>query len=114
MALIQGIPVKLYQRNQTGVDAFNTPVYEEVATTVDNVLVFPSESGSDPVVGDIQLRGKRLTYTLCIPKDDTHIWEHRTVEFFGKKWTVVGLPEEWISELAPLGWNKRVQVERYE
>lgn len=112
MALIQGIPIKLYERMKTGEDAFHAPIYEDVATTVKNVLVFPS--GSDPVLEDVQLRGKRLTYTLCIPKEDNHIWENRTVEFFGKKWQVVGLPEEWISELVPLGWNKRVQVERYE
>lgn len=112
MALIQGIPIKLYERTRTGTNAFNAPIYEDIPVTVGNVLVFPS--GSDPVVGDIQLHGKRLTYTLCIPKEDTHVWKNRTVEFFGHKWKVVGLPQEWISDLVPLGWNKRVQVERYE
>lgn len=111
MALIQGIPVKLYQRTKTGEDAFHSPVYEEIPTIVDNVLVFPA--GDDPVSDDMNLRGKRMRYSLCIPKGDTHIWENRTVEFFGKTWTVIGLPEEWISGLTPLGWNKRVQVERY-
>ena len=112
MALIQGIDILLYERTQTGVDAFNAPVFTEIPVTVGNVLVFPSDS--DPVVEDTQLHGKRLRYTLCIPIDDTHVWKDRTVEFFGEKWHTVGLPEEWISALLPLGWNKRVEVERYE
>lgn len=112
MALLQGITIKLHERVKTGEDAFRSPIYENVITDVENVLVFPS--GSDPVLEDVQLLGKRLTYTLCIPKGDSHIWENRTVEFFGRKWKVVGLPEEWITELVPWYWNKRVQVERYE
>lgn len=112
MALLQGITIKLHERVKTGENAFRSPIYDEIITDVENVLVFPS--GSDPVLEDTQLQGKRLTYTLCIPKEDSHIWENRTVEFFGKKWQVVGLPEEWIGELVPLGWNRRVQVERYE
>lgn len=111
MALLQGIAVKLYEPKQIGVDSFNAPVYSDEPVEVDNVLVFPTASA--PIVDDTNLRGKRLEYTLCIPKEDEHIWVDRTVEFFGHKWSTVGFPEEWISELAPLGWNKRVQVERY-
>jgi hypothetical protein len=35
------------------------------------------------------------------------------VEFFGEKWQTVGFPQEWIGGLVPLGWNKRVEVERF-
>lgn len=114
MALIQGIDILLYEPIQTGKDGFHAPVFEEVPVTVKNVLVFPAESDSSDVIGQAQLNSKRLRYTLCIPKDDNHIWEDRTVEFFGHKWNTVGLPEEWISGLLPLGWNKRIGVERYE
>ena len=41
MALIKGIPVILYERTQTGEDAFHAPVYTETPVTVENVLITP-------------------------------------------------------------------------
>jgi hypothetical protein len=111
MALIQGIDVVLHDRVQTGEDAFHAPVYNTVPVTVGNVLVFPGDP--EGITGDTQLHGKRIRYWLCIPKEDTHLWEDRTVEFFGEKWQTVGFPQEWIGGLVPLGWNKRVEVERF-
>lgn len=111
MAMLQGIKIRLYEPTQTGVDAFNHPVFDEKPVDVENVLVFPT--GTDPVVDDTNLSGKRIRYTLLIPREDGHVWHDRTVEFWGHKWRTVGLPEEWISDLLPLGWNKRVEVERY-
>lgn len=48
---------------------------------------------------------KRAEYELCIPKGDTHIWENRTVEFFGKKWRTFGIPQEWIRNAAESLFN---------
>lgn len=90
MAAIQGITVILYDRVKTGTDAFNAPVYAESPTEVKNVLVCPVST--EDIITDFQLYGKRAEYELCIPKGDTHIWENRTVEFFGKKWRTFGTP----------------------
>lgn len=109
--LLQGIPVTLYERQKTGTDAWNAPVYTEVPVTVNNVLVTPADP--DDVVSDLQLYGKRAEYTLCLPKDDAHVWENRTVEFFGRRWRVFGFPAEYIGQNLPLGWNRKVRVERY-
>ena len=38
MAMIQGIPVILYEKEKTGKDAFNCPVYKEKKSEVLNVL----------------------------------------------------------------------------
>ncbi|MFR2043719.1 MAG: hypothetical protein ACLS4A_12825 [Oscillospiraceae bacterium] len=76
-----------------------------------NVLVCPVST--EDIITDFQLYGKRSEYELCIPKGDTHIWENRTVEFFGKKWRTFGIPQEWMEHRVPLPWNKRVKVERY-
>lgn len=111
MPLIQGIPVLLIDREQIGTDALNAPIWEERSVTVDNVLVFPDDTGD--ITQDTNLRGKHSRYTLCIPKEDAHNWENREVEFFDHRWKTVGFPEEWISGLVPLGWNRRVTVERY-
>ena len=56
----------------------------------------------------------KVIYKLAIPKGDTHIWTDCLVEFFGKKFKVVGEPIEGIEEMLPLSWNKQVQVECYD
>lgn len=110
--MIKGITVLLQVTTQTGADDFGAPVYSETTEAVKNVLVAPV-STSD-VVSELQLSGKRAEYELCIPKGDTHTWENRVVEFFGRKWRTIGLPQEYIENMLPLAWNKKVKVERYE
>ena len=111
MALIKGIPVILVEKKQTGVDAFNAPIYETTEVTVENVLVVPASS--EDIVTTQDLTGKKAVYTLGIPKGDTHNWEDATVIFFGQKWKSFGIPLEGIEENVPLDWNKKVMVERY-
>lgn len=82
MALIEGIPVILYERTQTGEDAFHAPVYTETPVTVENVLITPVDNAA--VVTDLQLTGRRVAYELCIPKGDAHRWEGCTVEFLAR------------------------------
>ena len=112
-SLIKGTTIILYERVQTGTDAFNSPVYTETPVKVQNVLICSVDGTNTDIVGDTQLNGKRAVYELCIPKDDTHVWEDRTVEFFGKKWRTFGFPKQWIPENLPLCWNQKVSVERY-
>lgn len=109
---IKGISVTLYERTETGLDAANRPIYEETPVTVDNVLV--GASSAEDVVNEFNLSGKRIAYTLGIPKGDTHDWTDRTVEFWGRKFRTVGVPTQGIDALIPLDWNMKVQVEAYE
>lgn len=111
MAAIRGIPVILYDRVQTGTDDFHAPVYSETSVTVENVLVCPVST--QDIITDFQLYGKRAEYELCIPKEDSHTWEDRVVDFFGQKWHTFGIPQQWQESQLPLAWNKRVKVERY-
>lgn len=110
---MRGITVTLYDRTQTGVDALNHPVYTEEAVNVDNVLVAPAASAE--VLEPYNLDGRRGEYIMAIPKGDTHEWTAgKRVGFFGAFWRIIELPEEGIEWLIPLGWNKKVRVERYE
>ena len=109
---MKGVTITLYDKVQTGVDAFNRPVYEDVATTVDNVLI--GEPTTEDVINELNLTGKHLAYTLAIPKGDTHEWNDRKVEFFGEVFRTFGEPTQGIEHLIPLSWNKKVKVERYE
>jgi len=109
---ITGTTITLYNRTQTGTDAFNRPVYGETATTVDNVLI--GEPSSEDIINELNLTGKRLAYTLAIPKGDTHDWKGATVEFFGERFKTFGAPTQGLDHLIPLSWNMKVKVERYE
>lgn len=110
--MIRGITVRLYEKRQTGTDAFNASVYTETPVDVSNVLV--GEPSADDVINEMQLYGKRIAYTLGIPKGDAHDWENATVEFFGRKWRTYGGVTQGIETLIPLHWNRKVKVERYE
>ena len=109
--VLQGITIKLYEKTQTGVDAFGRPTYTEEAAEVENVLVAPASA--DDVKNNTNLSGDKAVYTLGIPKGDAHDWVNKTVELFGMKFRTVGIPLEGIESMIPLSWNKKVTVEYY-
>ena len=112
---MRGVTITLYNKVQTGVDAFNRPVYEDVATTVDNVLI--GEPTTEDVINELNLTGKHLAYTLAIPKGDTNDWTDTEVILpapFAGRYKTIGYPTAGIEANIPLKWNKKVKVERYE
>lgn len=112
MITIHGIPVVLIEKEVTGADPFGNPIYTEVETTVENVLV--GEPTTDDITSSVSLYGKKATYILGIPKGDSHNWEDTKVKFFGKTWRTFGFPIKGIEDMIPLEWNTKVMVERYE
>lgn len=111
MGRIKGITVTLIEIKEKGRDDFGHPIFEEIETQVDNVLI--ALTSTDDVTSQMNLTGRKAEYTLAIPKGDTHDWENKEVLFFGKRWKTFGLPLEGIEEMIPLSWNKKVMVERY-
>ena len=111
MALLQGQTVSLIDFVQSGVDAFNAPVFRENPVAVDNVLICPAST--EAIAEGLELWGKRAVYELLIPKGDTHNWENREVEFLGHRWKTFGFVLQWPEHLTPGFWNKKVKVERY-
>lgn len=112
MGKIKGISVILVEKVKSSEDEFGAIEYEDKKITVDNVLVYPSTT--DEVANTTNLTGKTARYTLCIPKSDMHTWIDAEVEFFGRKWRTIGIPQEYISDLVPGQWNKKVMVGTYE
>ena len=108
---MKGVTITLYNKTQVGTDTFNRPIYEETPVSIENVLI--GEPTTDQIVDELNLSGKRLAYTLAIPKGDTHEWTDRRVEFFGEVFRTFGKPTQGIDHLIPLNWNKKVKVERY-
>lgn len=111
MGKLKGIQVILVEKIQVGKDPFNNLIYENKEVTIENVLVAPTLS--DDIINQLNLTGKKAVYTLAIPKDDDHVWEDKEVIFFGKRWRVFGEVLQGVDDLIPLGWNKKVMVERY-
>ena len=110
---MKGVNVILYDRVVTGVDALNHPVYTETAQTVENVLIAPMSTNE--ILENYNLTGRKAVYQLAIPKGDAHDWTAgKRVDFFGKSWRIIDIPEEGIEDLIPLSWNKKVRVETYE
>lgn len=112
--MINGITIELVSRVQVGVDAFNRPIYDDSIEAVDDVLV--GQPTPEDAITVLNLTGRKVTYTLGIPKGDTHIWEGQDVILpppFAGRYHVVGIPTAGIEEMVPLRWNTKVQVERY-
>lgn len=110
MSMIQGIPVRLAVRTQTGVDSLNNPSFKEDWITVENVLV--GQPTSEEILDALSLYGKRIQFVLGIPKGDTHAWEDTEVVFFGLHFRTVGNVLEGIEANVPGPWHKTVRVER--
>ena len=107
---MRGITVTLYERMQSGTDAFNAPVYTETPVQVENVLVGQPET--DDITASIELYGKQIRYMLGIPKGDTHNWEDTIVEFWGGRYRTFGMTIQGIEANIPTPWHKKVRVER--
>ncbi len=107
-----GVSIILYNKTEVGTDDFGKPIYTETPVTVENVLI--GEPSTEDIINEMNLTGKRLAYTLAIPKGDTHEWRDRTVEFWGERFRTFGMPTQGIEHLIPLDWNKKVKVEVYE
>lgn len=108
--MIKGITVTLIDKIETGKDAFGETVFEEKKIEIDNVLVSPSTT--DDIISENDLDGKKVVYTLAIPKGDDHDWEDKEVIFFNQRFKTYGFVIQGIDENIPLDWNKKVMVKR--
>ena len=111
---IKGVPIILYVETVIGYDPYGTEIVEEEAVTIPNVVI--GQPSSEDVISEISVSGKHIAYNLAIPADDTHDWENKTVEFYGRRWRTIGIPTQFMDgfmgEAWP--WNKQVKVEAYE
>ena len=112
MSKLKGITVTLLGETVKGKDPFGKEIIEESEINIENVLVAPATT--DDIKNQLNIDGKKIEYTLAIPKNDSQDWTDKKVIFFGQTWHTVGIPLEGIPDLIPLEWNRKVTVERYE
>lgn len=109
---IEGMTITLVNQVENGTDEFNRPIYEDAEPIeVENVLV--GQPSADDIITSQNLYGKKVKYTLGIPKGDSHKWEGKVI-IWGDTYKIITAPTQGIEENIPLKWNKKVMVEDYE
>ena len=103
--------VQLVVKTQTGLDNFKHPIYSEEIIDVDGVLI--GQPTTQEIIDTLELTGKRIAFTLGIPKGDDHVWVDTDVIFWGERFRTIGHPVTGIQENIPLRWGQNVMVERY-
>ena len=108
---MKGMTIQLVKKTQTDTDEFNAPVYTEELIDVEDCLV--GQPSADDVSDTIALYGKKIAYTIGIPKGDTHDWVDADIMIFGERFRTIGYPETGIQANIPLRWGQNIKVERY-
>ena len=101
---MHGVKVSLLQKVRTGANEFLAPVFSEIWVDVDDVLI--GEPSGEDIVNDLNLYGKRLAYTLGIPKKDNHKWRDTKVKFWGYVFETYGLPTRGAISIGTFYWNR--------
>lgn len=112
---MRGITVQLKVRTKGTTDAFGQPTFTEKFVNVSDVLV--GEPSTADIENNLTRYGKITSYTLAIPKGDTHIWEDTEVVLpnpFSGTYKTIGKATAGIEENIPLRWNKKVHLEAIE
>lgn len=111
--MIRGITIRLIERSVAAASG-GTAVGTENAVSVRNVLIGEPESRTMPDLLDPL--GIRTSYTLALPKGDTHNWIGGIVTlpapWFGDFY-VDGEATAGIEANIPLCWNRKVRITRW-
>lgn len=115
--MIRSTTVILYERTQTGTDAFNAPVFAETPVPVPGVLI--GQPSTDEITEATDLYGKKLECWLAIPKKDRHTWKDRRVDWtdaYGRTVQLMtfGEPITGIEANVPTRWHMKVRCACYE
>ena len=108
---MKGMTIQLVKQTVIGYDEFNAPIYSEELVNVDDCLV--GQPSADDVTNTLTLYGKKIAYTVGIPKGDTNDWTDAIVVIWGERYRTIGYPQTGIQENIPLRWGQNIQVERY-
>lgn len=109
--MIKGTTIQLVVEKIIDYDPFGAPIVETTIEDVKDVLV--GQPSTTDIVNATEMYGKKVVYTLGIPKGDTHNWTNVTVIIWGQKYKTFGFPMTGIQENIPLRWGQNVMVERY-
>lgn len=112
---MKGVTVTLKSKTQDGTDRFGQSIYKTTDVSVDDVLV--GEPSTSDIENAMTMYGKRIAYTLAIPKGDANTWAKSEVVLpapWSATFKVIGDATEGIEANIPGRWNKKVHLERLE
>ena len=112
---MKGVTITLKKKTLTGKDALGQPTYSESNVNVNDVLI--GEPSAEDIQNALTMYGKRIAYTLAIPKGDTNVWYKTQVTLpspWSETFNVIGDAIMGIEENIPLRWNKKVHIERID
>lgn len=108
---MKGMTIQLVKQTLVGYDEFKAPIYSEELVDVEDCLVgIPT---ADDITNTLALYGKKIEYTVGIPKGDTNDWTDAIVVIWGNRYRTVGYPQTGIQANIPLRWGQNIKVERY-
>ena len=108
---MRGTTVQLAVKASTTTDNFGAPIETETLVDVADVLVgTPTE---EEVRSTLEMYGKKVAYTLGIPKGDSHTWYDTDVVIWGERFRTIGYPITGEQANIPSRWGSNVKVERY-
>lgn len=108
---MKGMTIYLVNKTEIGRDDFDAPIYDEELEAVHDCLV--GQPSTDDVTDTLALYGKKIEYTIGIPKGDEHNWTDAEIVMFGGRFRTIGYPQTGIQANIPLRWGQNVKVERY-
>jgi len=108
---MKGMTIQLVKETLVGYDEFKAPIYSEELVNVNDCLV--GQPTAEEATNVLALYGKKVAYTVGIPKGDTNDWTDRIVVIWGERFRTIGYPETGIQENIPLRWGQNIKVERY-
>lgn len=103
--------IQLAVKTQVSTNPFGEPIFEIEWVDVPGVLV--GSPSTQEITDSLQLYGKRVDYTLGIPKGDNHNWVNTEVIIWGEHFITIGYPVTGEQENIPLKWGQNVKVTRY-
>ena len=112
---MKGVTITLLQKTQTGTDPLGQPTFSTKEVSVKDVLV--GEPSSSDIETVLTKYGKRVAYTLGLPKGDENTWYKAQVKLpapWSATFNVIGDFTAGIEENVPTRWNKKVHLERIE
>lgn len=107
---MRGETVVVKRRMRSGTGPGNTPIYEDVETPVDNVLIAPG--ARQDVVDSNRPDGTEVAWNLSFPKTFTGSLRNAKISVYGEDFEVIGDPRPYPNHLTPTAWNLPVEVRR--
>ena len=111
LGLMRTVAVTVTRREQTGIDAFNDPVYKDVDEDVPGVMPQP---GATADLAAERPDGVTVDMTFHFPRGYSKSLRGCLVTYGGRRYEVVGDPQPYLLEMTPGPFSTTVEAVRVD